>query len=341
MNKTDKIDFVLLWVDGSNLEWLARYKQYRTEEHIEDVARFRDWGLLPYWFRAVERYAPWVNKIYFVTSGELPTWLNLNHPKLVHVKHEDFIPAKYLPTFSANTIELNLHLIPGLSEHFVYFNDDMFLNGPVEQIYFFKKGLPCDAPCESFFSSLYYGKHSSGCTALMDVCNVGVLNGNFNRYRTIKQSPYRWFGLYLGFWNIISAIIISRFERFQRFRLVHQAQPFLKSVYQDAWNNDFGWLDKTCSYKFRQNISVNQWFLRYWQLARNNFYPKRHKDRLYINLQKGTCLGYVKQALLNEHIKCICLNDTPECDDAKYHELQPQIVNIFESKLPNKSKFER
>lgn len=340
MEKEIKIDFVVLWVDGNDPQWRARYNQYRPEKPIGDAARYRDWGLLPYWFRAVEAYAPWVNKVYFVTSGELPDWLNLSNPKLVHVKHEDFIPAQYLPTFSSNAIEINLHRIPGLSEHFVYFNDDMFLNAPIPSTYFFKHGLPCDAPCESFFSSVYYSKKDFWGIDLMDVCNVGILNSHFNRYMTIRQSPYRWFGFYLGFWNVLSAILISRFQRFQRFRMVHQIQPFLKETYREAWDKEYEWLDKTSSYKFRQDISLTQWFLRYWQLASNRFYPKRNKNQM-ICLSNSTSKSIVKELLMNERIKCICLNDTPLCDDEKYKELRPQLIEIFESKFPKKSAFEK
>ena len=74
---------------------------------------------MPYWFRAVEKFAPWVRKIHFVTCGHVPAFLNLAHPKLHHVKHEGFLPPEVLPTFSSHAIEMNLHRIPGLAEHFV------------------------------------------------------------------------------------------------------------------------------------------------------------------------------------------------------------------------------
>src|SRR5699024_12780724 len=89
--------------------------------------RFRDWDNLQYWFRAVEEYAPWVNKIHFVTWGHIPNWLNTEHPKLNVVKHEDFLEKQYLPVFNSRAIEINLHKIPGLAEKFVYFNDEMFI----------------------------------------------------------------------------------------------------------------------------------------------------------------------------------------------------------------------
>jgi hypothetical protein len=341
MEESIKIDFVVLWVDPNNPEWQARYKQYRTENHPEDTTRYRDWGLLPYWFRAVEKYAPWVNKIYFVTSGELPDWLNLDYPKLVHVKHEDFIPAKYLPTFSARPIELNLHLIPGLSEHFVYFNDDMFLNAPIKPTYFFRKGLPCDAPCESLFSSPLFLTTKEWNNSLTTIVDVAVLNMHFNRHKTVKRSLYRWLGPYLGFWNVLSAILISRFRRFQGFRCVHQIQPFLKETFIDVWNKEFEWLDKTCSYKFRKDLSVNQWFLRFWQLARNKFYPSRHKNTCRMTISNFLNFEDLKNKLFDKKFAWICLNDDLQADNEKVEEIRIRLRDLFYSKLPQKSQFEK
>ena len=102
MAKTDQtdypIDFVLLWVDDSDPQWRALRKQYAPKDHflIDDrEARYRDFETLRYWFRAVEKFAPWVNKIYFITCGHVPAWLNLDAQKLVHVKHSDYIPEEY------------------------------------------------------------------------------------------------------------------------------------------------------------------------------------------------------------------------------------------------------
>ena len=141
------IDFVIIWVDGDDPVWKeerAKYDHPASCLPNSNNFQFRDWGVLPYWFRSVERYAPWVRRIHFVTCGHYPEWLNLDHPKLHFVRHEDFIPSEYLPTFSANPIELNIHRIPGLSEQFVYFNDDMFVAAPVKPTDFFINGLPRD-----------------------------------------------------------------------------------------------------------------------------------------------------------------------------------------------------
>lgn len=66
----DKIDFVLPWVDGSDSAWIKQRNEYLgiKNDQTQD-SRFRDWENLQYWFRGVEKFAPWVNHIYFVTWG--------------------------------------------------------------------------------------------------------------------------------------------------------------------------------------------------------------------------------------------------------------------------------
>ena len=101
-----KIDFVITWVDGNDVSWQKEKEKYSLTK--EDV-RFRDWDTLRYLFRGIEKFTPWVHKVYFVTWGHIPKWLNTTNPKLVIVNHQEFIPKKYLPTFNSHAIELNLH----------------------------------------------------------------------------------------------------------------------------------------------------------------------------------------------------------------------------------------
>lgn len=109
---SDSIDFVIPWVNGNDPEWIKEKSNFekQSEGDRRDI-RFRDWDNLRYWFRAVEAYAPWVNRIHFITWGHLPEWLNTAHPKLNIVTHQDYIPQAYLPTFNSHTIELNMHRI--------------------------------------------------------------------------------------------------------------------------------------------------------------------------------------------------------------------------------------
>ena len=103
MNRREKepIDFVITWVDGNDPKWQEAKEKTLIAQglggHIDGrKERYRDWDNLQYWFRGVEKYAPWVRKIHFVTWGHVPEWLNVDHPKLHIVKHEDFIPKEFL-----------------------------------------------------------------------------------------------------------------------------------------------------------------------------------------------------------------------------------------------------
>ena len=146
----EKIDFVITWVDGSDKKWLEEKRKYDNSIDVDDsINRYRDWDNLKYWFRGVEKFAPWVNKIYFITYGHLPKFLNTSHEKLVIVNHEDFIDKKNLPLFNSNAIEFNLKNINDLSENFVLFSDDVFILDKVKTTDFFKNDLPCDEYGES------------------------------------------------------------------------------------------------------------------------------------------------------------------------------------------------
>lgn len=94
----DKIDFVLPWVDGSDKDWIALKNKYKAavngelshDPEANADCRYRDYGLLKYWFRGVERFAPWVNRVFFVTCGQKPDWLDESNPKLRLVNHTDY-----------------------------------------------------------------------------------------------------------------------------------------------------------------------------------------------------------------------------------------------------------
>ncbi|MDR1809686.1 MAG: Stealth CR1 domain-containing protein, partial [Prevotella sp.] len=265
MSQQSCIDFVIPWVDGNNTQWQARYAQYAGERGDSRNIRFRDWDLLRYWFRAIERFTPWVRRIYFITSGELPEWLNLDHSKLHWLKHEEYIPAEYLPTFSVNTIEMNLHRIEGLSEQFVYFNDDMFVIQPLKASIFFRNKLPCS-------SAVMSAKPSGGSIVHMVMNDIEVLNRHFDKHRVIKKRPLKWFNLKYGK-GLLNNILLYPWNDFSGFVEPHIPNAFLKSTLQTIWEKEPELLDATCRRKFRTNEDVNQWLIRYWQLAEGCFHP--------------------------------------------------------------------
>src|SRR5699024_1910409 len=189
LNMENKIDFIITWVDGNDPNWIKE-KEFYTKNKLGDnrSIRFRDWGNLQYWFRGVEKFAPWVNKIHFITWGHLPPWLNTEHPKLNIVKHEDYIPNKYLPTYSSHVIELNFHRIKGLANQFVYFNDDTFIIDDMKKKDFFSQGMPRDIAVLMPLMNKF--RNSTGAIVSN---NMEVINTNYRKSKTIKNNLLKWF----------------------------------------------------------------------------------------------------------------------------------------------------
>lgn len=137
------VDMVYLWVDGSDPSWRAKKAAISGEAILHDNdgtdcdGRYVDNDELRYSLRSVELYAPWIRRIYIVTDNQLPLWLDTSNPRIRIVDHSEILPPEALPTFNSTVIEHALHRIPGLAEHFLYANDDMFFNRPVQPENFF------------------------------------------------------------------------------------------------------------------------------------------------------------------------------------------------------------
>jgi Stealth protein CR2, conserved region 2/Stealth protein CR3, conserved region 3/Stealth protein CR1, conserved region 1/Stealth protein CR4, conserved region 4 len=143
------IDVVYTWVDGGDPDWRRRKElalagnPWVREVHRQAAndSRWVSRDELRFSMRSLHAFAPWVRHVYLVTDGQAPAWLDLDHPRLTLVGHEEiFGDTGALPTFNSQAIESRLHRIPGLAEHFLYFNDDVLLARPVTPDLFFTAG---------------------------------------------------------------------------------------------------------------------------------------------------------------------------------------------------------
>jgi hypothetical protein len=334
----EKIDFVVTWLDSNDPEWIAMYNYYRPEKPIMDRGRFRNWDIFRYWFRSVEQYAPWVNKVYLVTNGKNPDWINTKCPKLVLVKHSDYIPDKYLPTFNSRTIELNFDKIVGLSECFVYFNDDTYLNAPTKPEDFFVDGLPCDCNAESMLFNPWYDPIDRFSTKISIFCDVAVVNRHFDRRAVVRQAKRKWLGPHL--WNgpILSSLLLMGSGYFQFFKWRHWEQPLLKSIISEIWDKEPQLMQESCT-RFRQDASLNSYIFRYWQFASNKFHPVRCNTGKVISLSASS-VDEACQLISDGKMHSICLNDNPYCTDEEAVQIECELREVFERKFPRKSMFE-
>ena len=338
----DKIDFVLLWVDDRDPEWLAEKKRYAASDIADAVSdagddcRFRDFGLLRYWFRAVERFAPWADRIFFVTCGQKPEWLDESHPKLRLVDHREYIPAEHLPTFNSNTIELNLHRVADLSERFVLFNDDTYLLRPMRPEDFFRNGLPV-IPCDLAIPRwLGWGTPSR-----VVLNNAGVLKRSMDVERLVWKNMGKFTDVRaLGFSRAAKNFVSFAVNRvFIPGTFGHLPQPHLKSTFEEIWRAQPRIMEMTSRSRFRSEYGVNHWMACAWNMLEGRFYPVNEQRRGITVTLNGAEVDRVCATIVGQRCSEICINDAKVKEDI--FGLFAEVGKAFETLLPEKSSFEK
>ena len=119
----------------------------------------------------------------------------------------------------------------------------------------------------------------------------------------------------------------------------HQAQPFLKSTFEDVWKHEEKILSETSKSKFRKNTDLNQYLFRYWQLVTGNFLPVSIKDSKYVAIKTLTDCLDTSKSIIKQKYSLMCFND--KLDKDIYFEEAKQIINTaLEKILPQKSSYE-
>lgn len=329
-----KIDFVILWVDGSDPKWIKDKEKYveKSVNGSESDNRFRDWDNLKYWFRGVEKYAPWVNKIHFITYGHLPEWLNLNNEKLDIVRHEDIIDKEYLPTFNSNVIELNMHKIKGLEEHFVAFNDDMFICSKMEEKDFFSnEGLPMDECVQNVIIS--YGNKDQIAHACLN--NIDIINRNFSKRAVMKENMFKFINVKYGVRNFRTLFLLPWYA-FTGFYNPHLPVAHLKSTFNNVFNVEGEYIERMFKNKFRKSDDISHWVMRYWNLCSGNFCPRKSNIGKYFDASDDNT--DICKAIESEKVKLLCINDSSTNYD--FDKAKIEINGAFENLFPEKSTFE-
>ena len=337
MTKTnnDKIDFVVLWVDGSDENWLKEKNKYSLNptDISNQKNRYRDWGILKYWFRGVEKNASWVNKIYFVTWGHVPDWLDTSNPRLKIVKHEDFIPKEYLPTFNSNVIQFYLNRIEGLSDKFVLFDDDIFIIKNTKPTDFFKGDKICDN----------YGENVFHISKMGDVYPHTILNNlqcifeNYSKKNFYKHYWYKIFSPKNGLKVNIKTLSTIGYTQFIGIHHQHICMSYTKKHYELFWKYCENQLKECSKNKFRSYNDLTTLLVKYIALLEGDFVPRSIRFGKRFELGKNNNELYT--ALIKQKYKVLCINDSSE--DVEFEKTKKVLISIFEGIFKEKSSFEK
>ena len=327
-NENYPIDLVYLWCEDNpqrqklRNEWKEKLGIMTNKDtnsiRITTKGRFVSNDELKYSLRSVEKYAPWIRNIYIVTDNQVPKWLNLKHPKVKIIDHKQILPASARPNFNAFAIEFAIVNIPGLSEHFLYANDDMMFGDKVEPGDFFKDGKPI------------YILGSKMPKTLTEEENYAIVIDNSYKLITTK------FG--------------TNYSQIRRWPY-HNVDPYTKTNILNA-NKDFKQgIEETLNSHFRSNKNLHRPIYTYYSiLSGNGYYKVQTRAGLY-NL-KSKLFGKFKpvglyvdihnikllpKKLEENNYKLFCTNDSQnvtDCDRANYRSVMEQI-------FPDKSAFEK
>lgn len=244
------IDIVYTWVNDKDSCWKKKMENHKKDEityatFATDEARFSNHDELYYSIISVLDNMPWVRQIFIVTDNQVPSWYAKNkNGRITIVDHKEIINGEYLPTFNSHVIEANIHKIKGLSEHFIYFNDDVFVGRPLLPSHFFgRNGI----------SSLFIA-HKSLSVMRSRGTLTPTLSASFN-----------------------SKKILDKFGIDVDNPLVHTYVPLHKSTFEYLWDNYDEKIKKFLFNKFRTDDDLNlATFLVPWtSYCLGKAYPKR------------------------------------------------------------------
>ncbi len=271
------IDFVLPWVDNQDPEWQKSRQQYAENQSLSDAnssARFRDSGTLKYVLRSIEKNCPWYNKIYLITCGHHPEWLDLNSPKIELVKHSDIYDNKeYLPIFNSSSIEMSLLNIEGLSEHFVYLNDDMIMFSPLTKERFFKDGLPVDFFCHGWLPRNALFDLLRGRDTWINSLNNNIRLVNRELRRNYLKNKHLYERSYSFLDKLSNFLMFNVYKKFFWFEHWHLPQPYLRKTLLEVKGKFAKEMSHCSKNRFRDSTDLTQYLYRYWHLAKGEFYP--------------------------------------------------------------------
>jgi len=342
-----KIDFILPWVDGDNQEWKKIRKQYmpiqKDNNDSNSSARFRDMETLKYVLRSIEKNCPWYHRIHLITEGHKPKWLNIDHPKINLITHKElYFDKEHLPIFSSPSIEMNLSNIKGLSDQFIYLNDDMVIMRKVDSSRFFVENKPVDFLSHGWIPrNKLFGLFKKRDTWIHSINNtLELINKKFSPIQLNKTLLYH--PSYPLKSKVSNFILDNIYKKFIWIEHWHHPQPYLKSTLQEVYSEFQNEMMECSKNKFRDNSDLNQYIYRYWELAKGNFYPYKYDDAIISNLASINVLDKLLEEIqTNKKINFVCFNDSTYLSDIEYDKVKFKLMDYLEKYFPDKASFEK
>ena len=309
-----EIDLVYLWVDGNDPVWQAKRNTIIgkpvEKSGVNCEGRYANNDELKFSLRSIEKYAPWIHRIFIVTDNQTPSWLDTSNPKIQIVDHTEIMPPECLPCFNSSVLEHFLYKIPGLSEHFLYSNDDMLINKPVSPLTFFAKdGYPIIRLNRRPFRKLILAFKEN------------ILGKRLSNYNQIIKNA--------------AELVERKYGIYFTGKAHHNIDAYLKSDFQRTEETFYDEIKVTYSNHIRSANDIQRSLFSYVALAEKHAHLKYvtqktsfrlhiHKDKYYSKFERYNPLLF-------------CMNDSEYATDEHRRKAKAFLENYF----PEKSQFEK
>ncbi|MEQ8143879.1 stealth family protein [Streptomyces sp. OP7] len=312
---TFPIDVVYTWVDGQDPELRAKRERHREGNDGGIAARevgesrYTSIDELKYSLRSLEMYAGFVRHIYIVTDGQTPEWLDADAPGITVVDHKDIFPEGVLPVFNSHAIETRLHHIPGLSDHYLYFNDDVFVGRSVTPQHFF------------------YGN--------------GVARLPFSTYQIGAGAPHPQASAPNSAGRNVRRLLEETYGVSITHKFLHTPHPQRRDVLNDLERDYPDAIERTMRSKFRsiEDVATATSFHHHLALLTGRAVPGKFKYR-YVDVGKAHLEERVESLKERRGYDFFCLNDVDTAPERREY-VRGYVHDFLEWYFPYPSSFER
>lgn len=302
ITRPSQIDYVFPYVDCTKAQWQNQYKQYNN---VIDFQRFNAHEeLLKYKFRAIEKWMPWISVIHMIVSDpdQVPDWID--QTKVHIVLHKDFIPAEYLPTFNSCAIEMFLHRIPGLSEKFIYANDDMYPNDILKPKFYFPEEGKLKA--DLHIRKLWHDGDINQIWAQIPI----------NCLKLAARDVPEYLSKYVDGEHL--------------YELQHIGKPMLKSINVEVFKRYKSLIEASIT-RFREAKNYNQYIFTEYALFHGHGVFETFRFKYF---QVGIDTKKILEALKTtvERPRAICCNDSDRATDEDYRLIEEAFKRLYPDK---------
>jgi hypothetical protein len=329
-----EIDIVYTWVNSQDSAWQKKRAEFAKEETGEDLSyragecRFRDNDELKYSLRSIEKYLPFIRRVYIVHTGAAPDWLRKDRDDLVFVSQEDILPKSCFPSYQSDVIESFLYKIPGLSEYYIYSNDDTFFCAPHTEGDLFNE----EGKARVGITPRLAGDYVTSVCRAMELNAGRALKKRIRTSKPVVVSRYPWF-------PVAARCLVKGIMPFNT--MTHVAQPFRKSIWPEFHKIFADEIGILCQSRFRspRGFTINM-MAHHFALSSNKAIFELHNENDYMGRSAPVeNRDAFKRGLLEKssEIKRFCLNDEPADNNDGWNDYVAGILNNF---FPKASRWE-